>query len=223
MMKYLPVLLAWLIAAAVPAAAANPFDGNVVLEASGWQVAGPPHDRGPPGHGKRHKQGHGGGPPPWAPAHGYRRAHAHDLADDLPAPPLDLGSGRCNREVMGQILGGAVGGVAGSQIGDGTGRLIAVAAGTVMGMIAGREIGRSMDRADQLCVDQALEHADHGETVHWQHDDQRYEVTPRKTYQNSAGHYCREYTTRTTMNGREQAVSGTACRQEDGSWRIVDS
>lgn len=182
-------------------------------------LAGPPPGVGPP-HGKRA----GGGPPPWAPAHGYRRIHGHYHEYGLSAPPLDLESRRCNREVMGQILGGAAGAVVGSQIGDGTGRLIAVAAGTVVGMIAGREIGRSMDRADALCVDQALEHAADGETIHWQHDDgHRYAVTPQETFQGSHGNYCRKYTTETTIDGRRERVSGTACRQPDGSWQIVNS
>jgi len=218
-------LLTCLLFASLPyssaQAADNPFAGGVFVDMAGWQVAGPPHGKGPPGH-ARHKA-RGGGPPPWAPAHGYRRAHAHYREYNLPAPPINMSTGRCNREVMGQILGGAAGGAIGSQIGDGTGRLIAVAAGTVIGMIAGREIGRSMDRADELCVDQALEHANTGETIHWQHDDRRYAVTPRNTYEKPNGQYCREYTTTTSMNDREQSVSGTACRQEDGSWRIVDS
>lgn len=162
-----------------------------------------------------------GGPPPWAPAHGYRRDHYHEYG--LEAPPINMDMGRCNREVIGQILGGATGGIVGAQIGDGTGRLIAVATGTVIGMIAGREIGRTMDRADELCVDQALEHAPDNRTVSWQHGGQQYSVTPQQTYENRNGQYCREYRMQTGMNGQTQQVSGTACRQSDGSWRIVGS
>ncbi len=33
------------------------------------------HDHGH--HGKKAHKAHGGGPPPWAPAHGYRHKHAH--------------------------------------------------------------------------------------------------------------------------------------------------
>lgn len=166
---------------------------------------------------------HAGGPPPWAPAHGHGYYHQDYPEYGLPAPPLDLGHGHCNREVIGQILGGVTGGIVGAQIGGGTGRLIAVAAGTVAGMFAGREIGRTMDRADALCVDQALEHAPDGRSVGWQSDGHRYSVTPQNTYENADGQYCREYHMQTDMNGQTQPISGTACRQSDGSWRIVNS
>ena len=36
-----------------------------------------------------------------------------------------------------------------------------------------------------------------------------------------ASQECREYTSTTTIDGRPQRVTGTACRQPDGSWRIV--
>lgn len=162
-----------------------------------------------------------GGPPPWAPAHGYRRDHHREYG--LEAPPININTGQCNREVIGQILGGAAGGVVGAQIGDGTGRLIAVAAGTVLGMFAGREIGRTMDRADELCIDQALEHAPDNRTVQWQNNGQQYSVTPQQTYENTNGQYCREYQMQTSMNRGTEQVSGTACRQPDGTWRIVSS
>lgn len=166
---------------------------------------------------------HAGGPPPWAGVHERRGYPHHDHPEHgLPEPPLDLAGGQCNREIIGQILGGATGGIVGAQIGGGTGRLIAVAAGTVAGMIAGREIGRTMDRADELCVDQALEHAPDGRSIGWQSGDQQYSVTPQNTYKTADGQYCREYQMQINMNGREQPISGTACRQSDGSWRIVN-
>ncbi len=34
--------------------------------------------------------------------------------------------------------------------------------------------------------------------------------------------YCREYTTITVIDGTEQKSHGTACRQADGTWRIVN-
>src|SRR3546814_17202408 len=97
-----------------------------------------------------------GGPPAWAPAHGYRRDEYRDYG--LARPPIDLGIGRCNREVIGKLLGGAAGAAAGSQIGDGRGRLAAIAAGTIVGLIVGGEVGRRMDRADAPCMAQAMEY-----------------------------------------------------------------
>lgn len=178
-----------------------------------------------PGHQKQDKPAKAqrfvkNGPPPWAPAQGYR-SHENYRDYGLVAIPIDIPSGQCNREVMGQVLGGAVGGVVGSQVGDGNGRLIAVAAGTLIGMVIGGEIGKSMDRADRLCLDQALEHAPDGSPIHWNSDSSQYTVIPRTTVQGTDGKYCREYTMESDVQGRPQQVYGTACRQPDGSWQIT--
>lgn len=200
--------------------------------------------RGGPGHVKRewksngckyeYKSGPGGvkeeykcggpprhaGPPAWVPP-GH---HGHVYATDLPQPPLNLDLGQCNRELIGQVLGGAAGGAIGSQIGDGSGRIAAIIGGTVAGVLLGGEIGRSMDEADHLCVDQALEHAPDGRAIEWQDPDRRgyRQVTPRNTYQTDDGRYCREYTARSTIGGKNVQTYGTACRQADGSWQIVN-
>ena len=168
----------------------------------------------------------GGGPPPWAPAHGYRRkAGYYDNLNyrdyGLSAPPIDLSLGRCNSRVIGQIIGGGLGAVAGSQIGKGDGRLVAVAAGTILGVLVGGEIGREMDRVDALCVDQALENAPDGETIVWNDERRTYRVTPTQTIANGDGQYCREYLAQATINGRPVTTHGTACRQPDGAWKLM--
>lgn len=177
------------------------------------------HAQGDPGGGKfKQSRFAGNGPPPWAPAHGYRRKHYSEYG--LTAYPIDIEVGRCNREVIGQVLGGAVGGLAGSQIGDGTGRLIAVATGTLLGVVIDGEIGKSMERADALCIDQALEHAPDGSSIGWNDADRQYTVTPKQTVQDDQGRYCREYTMDANVQGRPQQVFGKACRQPDGSWQL---
>lgn len=40
-------------------------------------------------------------------------------------------------------------------------------------------------------------------------------------YRGESGQYCREYTTLVYVGGSKQNAYGTACLQEDGSWRIV--
>ncbi len=167
-----------------------------------------------------------GGPPPWAPAHGYRRkAGYYDNLGyrdyGLKEPPIDLAIGRCNSETIGQILGGGLGAVAGSQIGSGNGRLVAVATGTIIGVLAGGEVGRRMDRVDALCVDQALENAPDGETIVWNNDRKDYSVTPTQTVAREDGQYCRDYIAETTVDGRAVQTHGTACRQPDGAWKLV--
>ena len=159
-------------------------------------------------------------PPPWAPAQGYR------YGDGGPQPgrlPLDLGTGRCNRELLGSLLGAAAGGLAGSQIGDGRGQLAAVAGGTLLGFLIGGTLGRDMDEVDQNCVGQALEHAEDGQQITWDNPrtGAQYQVVPTRTVQDSDGRYCREYTATSVVSGRNQQTYGRACRQPDGSWQIV--
>ena len=159
-------------------------------------------------------------PPPWAPAHGYRY---RDGGQQLGRLPLDLGTGRCNRELLGSLLGAAAGGLAGSQIGDGQGQLAAVAGGTLLGFLIGGTIGRNMDEVDQNCVGQVLEHAGDGQQIAWNNPQTgaQYQVVPTRTVQGSDGRYCREYTATSVVSGRNQQTYGRACRQPDGSWQIV--
>jgi len=171
-----------------------------------------------------------GGPPPWAPAHGYRAKHrwkyrqyGHDYyatEQDLVILPT-IGLGSCNREVVGGLLGAAAGGYLGSQIGSGSGRTAAVIGGTILGVLVGGNIGRSMDRIDQNCVGQALERAQTGQPVAWQNPDngRQYQVTPTRTFEQNGGQYCREYQTKIIIDGRTQDGYGKACRQPDGSWK----
>ena len=170
-------------------------------------------------------------PPRWAPAYGYRH-HQERYEEEVPPPPVlpwyrrgersdYIRSGRCDRARLGAVIGGVVGGIAGSRFGEGDGRAAATIAGTVIGVLVGRAIGREMDRTDQQCTGQVLEHVPDREAIRWQDPDRRtsYEVTPVRTYQNREGRYCREYTTRAMVGGRVSQTVGQACRQPDGSWR----
>ena len=49
-----------------------------------------------------------------------------------------------------------------------------------------------------------------------------YTVTPTQTFQTQDGRYCREYTADARIGGRVQQTYGTACREPDGSWQIVN-
>ncbi len=129
-----------------------------------------------------------------------------------------------NKELGGQAVGGALGGLLGAQIGDGTGQLAATAAGAVLGMFLGGQVGRSMDELDRIKAQHALETAPTGNSVAWVNPDSgaQYAVTPTRTYETAAGP-CREYTTDAVIGGQRESVYGTACRQNDGSWKIVSS
>jgi surface antigen len=49
----------------------------------------------------------------------------------------------------------------------------------------------------------------------------QFDMTPTRTWQNTAGRYCPEYTVATVIGGRQQQSQGTACMQPDGNWQIV--
>ncbi len=167
-------------------------------------------------------------PPPWAPAHGARAKGKGRGGHVAYAIPPGIAKGTCQRkhmssELAGGALGAAVGGLLGSQVGSGSGQLAATAAGTLLGALVGSSIGRDMDTLDHYCVAKTLEYAPQGRMIEWQNPDNNahYTVTPTKTYERQ-GRYCREYQTKVIVGNKVQETYGTACRQPDGSWKIVN-
>lgn len=127
-----------------------------------------------------------------------------------------------NNEGVGTVTGGVIGGLLGSQFGGGSGKVAAAAGGALLGAYLGGNIGKSMDKVDQMQMQHALETAPTGHPVQWQNPDNgnRYTVQPTRTYY-AQSRPCREYTTRASIGGKSQEIYGRACRQADGSWRIV--
>ncbi len=131
------------------------------------------------------------------------------------------------KEGTGTLLGAGAGALAGSQIGSGRGRLVAVAIGTLAGAILGQEIGKSLDRADQIAMERnaqyALENTRTNTTTSWVNPDSGNSgtITPMQTYQTAQGSPCREYVQKVMIGGVEHQAYGTACRQTDGSWKII--
>jgi surface antigen len=137
------------------------------------------------------------------------------------------GNGAGPKEGIGTLLGAVVGGVAGSQVGSGRGQLVATGVGTLLGAYLGNEIGKSLDRADQLYMQQAEQQAlvaPVGDTIAWSNPDSGNSgtVTPvREGTHRESGEYCREFQQTVTVGGRNEEAYGTACRQADGTWQIV--
>jgi len=124
------------------------------------------------------------------------------------------------KQQVGAVSGAVIGGVVGSTIGGGTGRTVAIVAGTVAGGLLGSHIGKRMDEADRIKAAQALESTRTGETSTWRNPDtgDQYAMTPTKTYKAVNGP-CREFTMNATVEGKPETIEGTACRQEDGTWK----
>jgi surface antigen len=127
----------------------------------------------------------------------------------------------------GSFVGAGLGGLAGSQIGGGTGKLVATGAGVLLGALAGNQVGQSLDRADRLTAANATQRtlatAPTGAATTWRNPDSGVygSVTPLRTTETAQNNVCREFQQTITVGGETRQGYGTACRQPDGSWRIV--
>lgn len=132
------------------------------------------------------------------------------------------------KQTIGGLLGAGLGALAGSQVGSGKGQLVAVAIGALAGAALGSNIGRSLDDVDRLKAQQttqkALESSRTGATSSWSNPDSGASgtVTPTRTYQTASGENCREYSQTVTIDGKQETAIGTACRQPDGNWRVIN-
>ncbi len=144
-----------------------------------------------------------------------------------------VGLGACSqhagpKQTGGTLIGAIAGGLAGATIGRGTGRHVAIGVGTLLGAYLGSEVGRSLDRADRAHAErtaqETLEHGTTGRPGAWVNPDTGHSgtVTPRRDFHASDGRACRDYETTVTIDGRTESAYGTACRQPDGSWAIMN-
>lgn len=128
--------------------------------------------------------------------------------------------GCATREQTGQVAGGVAGAAIGTQVGGGSGQTIATIGGALLGAFIGGEIGSRMDENDLQRTSMALETARTGQRTEWVNPDSRnqYSIKPTNTYQAASGP-CRDYTMDAVIDGRNETVTGTACRQADGTWK----
>ena len=131
------------------------------------------------------------------------------------------------KEGVGTIGGAILGGLAGAQIGGGSGSKWATGAGALLGAYLGGEVGKSLDRADQLAMGQATQTAHVaplGEKIAWNNPESgnRGSITPVRDGTASSGEYCREYQTEIIIDGQVESGYGTACRQPDGGWKVIN-
>lgn len=162
-------------------------------------------------------------PPPWAPAHGWRKQHDpyyQGYSGRQWDQDYGIIEGRCQRDVVGAAIGGVVGGAVGSTIGKGEGRTVAVVVGSILGAAVGAKIGRDMDEADRGCLAQSLELARNGQRVAWEDPGSgtRYLLTPTRDYRRD-GRACRDFDL-AVQGGRAQTVRRSACSNGNGEWRM---
>lgn len=139
-----------------------------------------------------------------------------------------LNGGGFNKQDIGTGIGAIGGGVLGSTMGKGAGKTAATLGGALLGGILGNQVGKSLDNADLAAYNatsqKALETAQPGQALPWKNPQSGNSgtVTPSNYYQNANGQYCREYNQTINVGGKTQSGYGTACRQADGSWKIVE-
>jgi surface antigen len=135
--------------------------------------------------------------------------------------------GNVSKQGVGMATGAVLGGlVAGKNIGKGSGATVAAIGGTLLGAFIGSEIGKSLDNADLAMLNstqqQALEFGRDAQPAQWNNPNSGNAgtVTPTRTYYAQSGQPCRQFEQTIIIDGRAESAYGTACRGNDGVWRI---
>ena len=173
--------------------------------------------------------------PRWAKAHGHHqkkhvryKKHGHRpkvvYVERRDYDHRDYDNSRSsglNAQQGGSILGAIFGAAAGTQFGKGKGRTVAILGGAVLGAVLGGEVGRSMQESDKAKTQDALETSPTGQPTVWRNPDtgSEYKVLPTRTYKTGDDQDCRDFTTWAVIDGYEEEVQGTACRQSNGTWK----
>jgi surface antigen len=133
--------------------------------------------------------------------------------------------GSFNKADIGTAAGAIGGGVLGYQFGGGAGQALATVGGALLGGALGNSIGTSLDNADRNSYDIASQRAmETGQSQSWKntHSGNYGTVYPSKRYTSVEGLYCREYNQTIYVDGVKHTGHGTACREEDGTWQIIE-
>lgn len=145
--------------------------------------------------------------------------------------PVFLMTAACNvdNQRIGTLAGAAGGALAGRAIGgEGTGGTVGLILGAVVGGYLGGEAGKWLDNRDKErmaeTTNRTLENGMAGQGYTWTNPDSgnRGTVTAQQSFRNSSGQVCRDFTSSAvSAQGQSATAAGTACKQPDGTWRIV--
>jgi len=145
---------------------------------------------------------------------------------------LSLGACSWNEsrtETLGAVIGGVAGAVVGSKLGKGTGRGITTVLGATLGAMWGQDIAKGLSDTDKIfsqrTTNDTLEYGKPGEQATWSNPDSGNSgaVTADETFTNDDGEGCRQFETTVNVEGDARTATGTACRNADGEWKIVDA
>jgi surface antigen len=132
-----------------------------------------------------------------------------------------------NKQQTGTALGAVAGAAAGAAIGGEDDWWWAAGLGALAGGVVGNQVGAYLDRQDQQTSYQnanyALNNVPDGQSAKWSNPEKQTSgyTKPIETTQAAGGQTCRTFQTGITAQGQSSSGTGTACRQADGTWKIM--
>ena len=117
----------------------------------------------------------------------------------------------------------SVGGTISSKYGNASGKVASSGTGPLLGAFIG---GAAIEPSDAAAAETAAKRAyaaPVGDQVGWNNPATGHHgslITTREGY-NNAGQYCREFRQTVTTKNKTELAYGTACKQGDGTWKIV--
>jgi surface antigen len=133
---------------------------------------------------------------------------------------------RSNNEVGGAIVGAILGGLLGNSVSQGQGG--ATLAGLILGGVGGAALARNLDCEDRADVYRTyydgFERGRPRASYQWRNDRTGHYGTllVGDYYRDPDNYRCATYTQTIYVRGTPQAARGHACRQDDGTWAIID-
>ena len=136
-------------------------------------------------------------------------------------------AGTYNKATTGAALGALTGTALAYGLGkDSSKKNLWLIAGAAAGGLIGNNIGAKLDERDRLLLGQTfqntMENAPTNQVGGWNNPDSGNSgtVTPTQTMMSANNQPCREFNTTVNIGGELSQAYGTACRQNDGSWKI---
>jgi len=132
-----------------------------------------------------------------------------------------------DNKFIGQILGSAAGAYLGSKVGTGVSNNLAIILGGAVGLLIGGKIAEALDKDEQLDlsnnVNESLEENEDYEIKEWKskkNKEKTAEIIPLNKY-NIDEETCRDFKKIVTSEGKVIEENSTACRDENGNWKII--
>ena len=136
-------------------------------------------------------------------------------------------AGTYDKAQTGAVLGALTGTALAYGLGkDSSNKNAWLIAGAAAGGMIGNNIGAKLDERDRLLLGQTfqntMEMGPNHSVGQWHNPNTGNSgtVTPTQTMISANNQPCREFTTTVNIGGELSQAYGTACRQNDGSWKI---